>query len=64
MLAWSPEGDYPGAALCIYCSFGVLVKKGSVEEAVSETGVEGFAGVMRTHYVNQRLGTASYKKPS
>lgn len=51
MLAWFPDNDYPGAVVCIGCSFGVLVVKGSVHDATSQTGYEGMAGKIRAHDV-------------
>lgn len=50
MLAWFPDDDgYPGAVVCLGCSGGILVRKGSVHSATSLTGVEGFAGTVRVH---------------
>lgn len=51
MLAWGPDGDYPGAVVCIECSFGVLIWKGTAMEAVSESGHPGLAGKVRAHDV-------------
>lgn len=48
-----PDG-YPGACVCIYCSYGVLLRKGSVHKAVSKSGFEGTAGVLRTHWVEMK----------
>lgn len=54
MLAWMPdEKGYPGAVVCIECSFGVLVLKSSAHDAVSMTGFEGMAGTVRTHYTTR-----------
>lgn len=50
MLCWLPEDDgYPGAVVCLYCSRGILVRKGSVRKAVSEAGQEGYSGMVRSH---------------
>lgn len=51
MLSWLPDKDgYPGAAVCIKCSGGVQVLKGSVHEATSESGFEGLAGTLKAHH--------------
>lgn len=51
MLTWMPDEatGYPGAALCIHCSCGILVLKRSVKDAVSRAGFEGKSGIMRVH---------------
>ena len=53
MLAWGPDPktDYPGAVVCIDCSFGVLIKKGTAHEATSMAGNEWLAGTVRAHDV-------------
>ena len=66
MLAWGPDDDYPGASVCIGCSYGVLVRKRSAHAATSEAGYEGLAGTLLTHYVRRYKGRAeelSYRKP-
>ena len=63
MLSWLPDGDYPGAVVCIGCSGGILVRKGSVVKAVSQAGFDGFAGVVRTHYFDKKTDTITYRKP-
>ena len=51
MLTWFPDDDgYPGAVICLVCSRGVLVRKGSVRKATSVSGHEGFSGIVRLHY--------------
>lgn len=63
MLAWFPEDSgYPGAVVCLGCSYGVLIRKGSAHKAVSETGFEGMAGVVRIHYVNKNKTKMSYRE--
>jgi hypothetical protein len=54
MLAWPPTENnaYPGAAVCLHCSKGVPVLRGSVHPAVSESGHEGLAGSLRVHRPN------------
>lgn len=50
MLDWLPDDSgYPGAAVCIQCSQGVMVVKGSVRKAVSAAGFEGLSGKLRVH---------------
>ena len=50
MLSWFPDKDgYPGAVVCLKCSKGILVRKGSVHEATSEAGFVGLAGTVRKH---------------
>jgi hypothetical protein len=53
MLDWLPseDGSYPGAVVCLGCTFGVLVSKRSVESAVSQAGHEGLSGRVRMHWV-------------
>lgn len=55
MLTWLPdtEEDYPGAVICLTCSHGVLIRKGTAHKAISESGFEGMAGTVRTHYLNK-----------
>jgi len=53
MLDWFPDKDYAGAVVCIYCSFGVLIVKGSDRDAVSGSGFHGRAGKVRVHYVTR-----------
>ena len=58
MLDWFPDkggGLYPGACVCIRCSYGVLVVRGSVHKGVSKSGHEGLAGTLRVHYVKELL---------
>lgn len=66
MLAWSPDPKegYPGAVVCLGCSGGILVRKGSVEEATSVSGFEGLAGIVRNHYVDKKNERITYRKPS
>jgi hypothetical protein len=61
MLAWKPDpkDDYPGAVVCLDCSFGVLVNKGSVHPATSMAGNEWLAGKVRAHDV---LGDGRHKE--
>jgi hypothetical protein len=57
MLCWLPSDsstdDYPGAVVCYECSFGVLVVRGSIHDAVSEAGTRGPAGKTRVHYITK-----------
>lgn len=63
MLSWFPdESGYPGAVVC-ECSYGVLVRKGSVREGTSMTGFEGMAGTVRNHYVSKDYSKMTYDKP-
>ena len=64
MLAWMPteKDNYPGAVVCLGCSGGVLVRKGSAHKATSQTGFEGMAGTVRTHYV--KGDRIRYSKPN
>ncbi len=65
MLDWFPESDgYPGACVCIHCSYGVMIRKGSDHAAVSQSGFEGQAGTLRTHYVNRGEQKMTYTKPA
>jgi len=48
---WEPMGDYPGASVCIYCSYGVLLRRGTIVEGVSLSGRPGEFGRLRVHYV-------------
>lgn len=59
MLSWQPDpkADYPGAVVCIGCSFGVMIRKGSDYPATSKTGFEGTAGVVRAHDVKRATPT-------
>jgi hypothetical protein len=50
MLAWPPDKDgYPGAVVCLFCSKGVPVRKGSVRKATSVSRHEGLSGIVRRH---------------
>lgn len=51
MLSWQPDKDYPGAVVCLGCSYGVLIKKGSDHPATSQAGFEGTAGTVLAHDV-------------
>lgn len=51
MLSFMPDGDYPGAVVCLGCTYGVLVVKRSAHEATSVAGYEGMAGRVRAHDV-------------
>lgn len=71
MLAWfpdskpSPELDgkpYPGAVVCMSCSFGVMIVRGSDRAATSVSGFEGRAGKVRVHYVTKHRDLMSYRK--
>lgn len=53
MLDWFPDRDYAGAVVCLHCSFGVLIVKGSAHDATSISGFKGRAGRVRVHYVTQ-----------
>jgi hypothetical protein len=53
MLDWLPDGDYAGASVCTECSFGVLIVRGSEQNAESRGGVHGQAGQLRVHYVSR-----------
>lgn len=61
MLDWRPDGDYPGAVVCLGCSHGVLIRKGTAHDAVSMTGFEGMAGTVRVHYVNEKTESFRYR---
>lgn len=52
-----PKG-YPGASVCVHCSYGVLLRRGSVHEATSQTGRLGTAGTLRTHWVEWKYDGA------
>lgn len=65
MVDWDPDDlitvngkPYPGASVCIYCSYGVLLARGSVHKAVSQAGFEGTAGKLRTHWVKREFDHA------
>lgn len=71
MLAWFPDDrpsveldgkPYPGAVVCIECSGGVLIVRGTAHKATSQTGYEGMAGKVRVHYVSKDRETISYRK--
>lgn len=62
MLDWIPGTDFPGAVVCINCSFGVQIVKGSDHAAVSMAGYAGRAGKVRVHYVSQDRERMSYRK--
>lgn len=51
MLSWPPttEDGYPGAVVCLWCSRGVQVRKGSVRDAVSQSGQQGLSGIVKVH---------------
>ena len=49
-----PQG-YPGASVCIYCSYGVLLRRGTVHKATSQAGFEGTGGTLRTHWVEWKF---------
>lgn len=62
MVDWEPSGSdafdgkpYPGASVCIHCSHGVLLVRGSIRKATSMTGVKGTAGTLRVHYLKDDL---------
>ena len=58
MLDWFPdEGGkpFPGACVCIHCSYGVQVVRGTVSKGVSKSGHKGLAGKLRVHYVKEQL---------
>lgn len=52
MLSWmpTPEDGYPGAVVCIVCSGGIQVLKGSVREDTSKSGQFGWSGVVKAHH--------------
>lgn len=53
MLDWFPDDEgYPGAVVCIYCSYGVLIVRGSEHRAVSRGGHSGLAGKLRAHLLD------------
>lgn len=71
MIDWPPDLNpdvefggkpYPGAVVCLGCSFGVLIVKGSDHDTVSQSGYEGRAGKVRIHYVTKDRSNMSYKK--
>ena len=70
MVDWMPDDNptdefpqgYPGASVCIYCSHGVLLVRGTTSMGVSQAGHEGLTGRLRVHYVNKRLQTMSYAR--
>lgn len=66
MLAWLPDDKgYPGAVVCLECSGGIMVRKGSTYPATSQSGFEGLAGTVRVHYVDSlraRHPRISYRK--
>jgi DNA-directed RNA polymerase subunit RPC12/RpoP len=49
-LVWAPDkdGNYPGGAVCPWCSSGILVLKRSAKLMKDEKG-EFWAGKMRIH---------------
>jgi hypothetical protein len=51
MLAWppTPEDGYPGAVVCIKCSAGVQVRKGSVRRDTAMNGERGLSGIVKRH---------------
>ena len=60
MVDWYPDDTeafdgkpYPGASVCIYCSYGVLLIRGSIHKAISGSGREGSAGKLRVHYIKE-----------
>lgn len=63
MLSWMPDDDYVGAVVCLSCSGGILIVKGSAHKATSVAGFEGMAGKVRKHYVNTKTDTISMRKP-
>lgn len=70
MIDWLPDSTiseefpkgYPGAVVCIACSYGVLIVRGSDHDAVSQSGFKGRAGKVRVHYVSSDLYDMSYRK--
>lgn len=63
MLDWeNDDKGYPGACVCIYCSYGVLVVRGTVSNSVSKAGREGLAGKLRVHYVDKRTEQMKYAR--
>lgn len=55
-LSWLPDASgYPGAVVCIYCTYGVLVKRTTVMS--NETGI------VRRHYINEHEDRMTYRKP-
>lgn len=65
MLDWWPdsfEDGYPGAVVCLGCSGGILIVKGTAHKATSQAGFEGMAGKVRVHYVSKDKATISYRK--
>lgn len=65
MLTWHPDAStsYPGAVICLGCSGGILVRKGTVHSATSQAGYDGYAGTVRTHYVDAQKDSIRYRKP-
>lgn len=56
-----PKG-HPGASVCVYCNYGVLLVRGSISNGVSQLGRRGKFGKLRVHYVDRDLMTMSYKR--
>jgi hypothetical protein len=49
-LAWVPDDKgYPGAAVCLHCSGGIQVRKGSAKLYTLEDGREVWAGILKVH---------------
>lgn len=64
MLSWLPDDKgFPGAVVCLGCQFGIMVRKGSTHEAISQSGHKGVMGVVRTHYVSKDMREARYRIP-
>jgi len=70
-LDWMPDPKvttmekrpYPGASVCNGCSYGVLMRAGSVREAPSPDGkYEWMVGALRTHYVTKDQEHMRYRK--
>ncbi len=56
MLSWppTPEDDYPGAVVCLKCSAGVQVQKGSVRRDTTMNGEACLSGIVKRHHKAER----------
>lgn len=50
---WTATPDYPGASVCINCSYGVLLCRRSIVQGQSVSGWHGDFGRLRVHYVKR-----------
>lgn len=61
VLDWPPTDTYQGAVVCMECTLGVLVRKGSVVE-VTVKGQVMYTGIVKVHQKPDELAPKSGRR--